>query len=95
MRQWNGAGAAEQAPGLDASGKTVGGLVREDGTAEAVVPLASLGCEGLDCWSGSVEAALCWAPLCVRVERAPGGVLPTQAKPSLTATGPTMAVRRT
>ena len=44
--------------------------------------------------SASLEDRLFWAPRCVRVERAPGGVLFTKVKPSLTASEPTIAVTR-
>ena len=56
-----------------------------------VVPLAPVGCEGLDCWSGSLEAALCWAPPCVRVKWAPAEFSPLKVEPPLTA-GPATPV---
>jgi hypothetical protein len=56
--------------------------------AGLVVPLASLGWQGLDCSSGSLEASLCWAPRCVQVEQAPGGALTVLVQPSLAATQP-------
>jgi hypothetical protein len=31
-------------------------------SAGVVVPLASVGCEDLDCWSGILEAPLCGRP---------------------------------
>ena len=70
-------------------------LVTEEGRSTGViVPLAPADCEGLDCWSGASKAPLCWAPLCVWVEPAPGGVLATQVRPSLTATEATVTVTR-
>jgi hypothetical protein len=66
----------------------------EGRSAGAVVPLDQGGCEGLDCSSGSLEAPLCWAPLCVRDKPAPGGVLATQVEPSRTVTEPAMTVTR-